>query len=205
MLKTLNAGGGKAVLEDLESLVFAPWMAEYERREESGEEASWSPYLARLRSQAGGRSADLDLLAAWFRPYGEQLVPTTGAREALEALRQMELKLALVSNVPLPGSLYAAVLARHGLADPFDRMYFSYDCESRKPSPAMLRLAMSDLDVAASACVMVGDRRERDIAAGRLAGTGTIWIRSTDAGGPAADATIDGLADLPGLLTSWQR
>lgn len=205
MLETLRAAGGRSSLEDLESLVFTPWLAEYERREESGEESSWDPHLARLRSKAGGRSSDRDLLAAWFRPYGEQLVPTTGARQGLETLGRLEMKLALVSNVPLPGELYAQVLDRHQLAGPLDRMYFSYDCGSRKPSPAMLRMAMADLGVDPTACVMVGDRRERDIAAGRLAGTRTIWVRSADQGGPAADATIETFADLSELLTAWQR
>jgi putative hydrolase of the HAD superfamily len=132
-------------------------------------------------------------------------LPTEGAQESLEELGDMGLKLALVSNVPLPGKLYGDVLARHGLETPFDCFCFSYDEGSRKPSPALLRLAISRLGSEPAATIMVGDRRERDIAAGRFAGTRTVWIRSSDNGGPEADATIESVAQLPDLLRRWQR
>ena len=112
----------------------------------------------------------------------------------------MDLKLALVSNVPLPGELYSRVLERHGLVEFFDHLVFSYDADSRKPSPAMLRQAMVSVGAEPDKTVMVGDRRDRDIAAGRFAGTGTVWIRGDDTGGQEPDASIGALAELPDLL-----
>lgn len=50
---------------------------------------------------------------------------------------------------------------------------------------------------------MVGDRRDSDIAAGRLAGTRTVWVRSDRRDGPAPDAAIASIAELPELLASW--
>jgi hypothetical protein len=44
MLQTMAKGGSKVSLEDLEAVVFAPWHAEYNRREEMGKEASWSSW-----------------------------------------------------------------------------------------------------------------------------------------------------------------
>lgn len=205
VVQAMARAGGKVTLEDLESLIFGPWHAEYERREESGVEADWSPHLARLRSKSGGTLSDQQLLKAWFRPYGEHLVPTAGALQTLEEIRDMGLHLGLVSNVPLPGELYREVLARHGLESPFDTLCFSYDKGSRKPSPALLRLAMKEIGCESQTAIMVGDRRERDIAAGRFAGTATVWIRSADHGGPEADATIGSLTELPDLLRRWQR
>ena len=205
LLQAMGRGTRKVTLDDLEALVFAPWRAAYDRREETGVEADWSPHLERLRARSGSGSSDRQLLAAWFRPYGEQLVPTEGARETLEEIRGLGLRLALVSNVPLPGELYAEVLERHGLAAPFDSLCFSYDRGTRKPSPALLRLAMSELGEPPSTCVMVGDRRERDIIAGQIAGTRTVWIRSTDGGGVDPDATISTVRQLPDLLRQWQR
>lgn len=205
MLQAMGKGTRKVTLEDLESLVFGPWRAAYDRREESGIEADWSPHLQRLRSRTGCQLRDRDLLAAWFRPYGEHLVPIDGAKQALEKIQSRGMKLGLVSNVPLPGELYAGVLDRYGLEAPFDTLCFSYDQGSRKPSPALLRLAMTEVGSQPAATVMVGDRRERDIAAGQFAGTDTVWIRSTDQGGPEADATIGSVAELPDLLDRWQR
>ena len=204
MLQKIRTTGGRATQDDLEVLVFGPWLEEYGRREESGMEADWRPHLDRLRSRSRTQASDSELLSAWFGPYGEQLVPLEGAAAALATLGDTDLKLALVSNVPLPGEIYEPVLRRQGLADVFDHLVFSYDAGSRKPSPAMLRQAMVAIGAEPERTVMVGDRRDRDIAAGRSAGTGTVWIRSDDGGGPDPEATIDALADLPKLLGQGQ-
>lgn len=203
MLRRGRADGAHLELEDLEHLVFGPWRAEYARRQERGEEARWDPHLARLRRERGVRADDLALLSAWFRPYGESLQPVEGVDGALRQLRALGLGLALVSNVPLPGSLYRQVLEHHGLACLLDHLLFSYDCGTRKPSPAILRLALKALEVQPEAAVMVGDRRDRDVAAGRAAGTATVWVRGDDGGGPQADAVIDSLGELSGLLAAW--
>ena len=174
----------------------------YERRRETGKEEPWGPHLSRLRKKAGIRALNLTLLEAWFRPYGEHLVPIAGAVEALDSLRSSGYKMSLVSNVPLPGKLYCGVLRRHGILNWFQSLHFSYDAGSRKPSPAMLRSALGELGVRPTEAIMVGDRRPNDVAAGRAAGTATVWVRSDDGGGPAADYDVDSLAEVPGLLGS---
>jgi FMN phosphatase YigB (HAD superfamily) len=113
------------------------------------------------------------------------------------------LELALVSNVPLPGALYEQILVRYGLLECFRIRRFSYDCGTRKPSPALLRAALNDLEVGREAAIMVGDRRDRDIAAGRAAGLQTVWIRGHFDEGPLADHEIGSLEELPDLLQSW--
>ena len=60
----------------------------------------------------------------------------------------------------------------------------------------MIRRALSDFAVSPGAAVMVGDRRSVDIVAGRAAGVKTIWLRSEDGGGAAADVTINSLTEL---------
>lgn len=203
LLRLIRARGGRLSGEDLDTLVFAPWHLEYQRRVERAREAAWEPHLERLRSSVGIETPDSQLLEAWFRPYGEQLVPIAGAVEAIARLRAIGLQLALVSNVPLPGSLYERILRRHDLFESFASRRFSYDCDTRKPSPALLRLALADLDLRPHEAVMVGDRRDRDIAAGRAAGTATVWVGRGGGEGPMADARIESLAELPQLLLSW--
>lgn len=192
--------GARMDLDDLESVLFGPWFREYRRREERGSEAVWDPHLRRFRKLAGVRTHTLKLLELWFRPFAEQLQPLPGVVSALERLRRRGLRMSLISNVPLPGQLYRDVLERCGLEKHFDSLHFSYDAGSRKPSPAMLREALAGLNLSPSSAIMVGDRRRVDVAAGRLAGTLTAWVRSDDGGGPAADSTIASLAELPDLL-----
>jgi FMN phosphatase YigB (HAD superfamily) len=69
----------------------------------------------------------------------------------------------------------------------------------------MLRQALSALGVRAASALMVGDRRGSDVAAGRAAGVGTVWLRREDGGGPKPDHVIDRLDALPGLLDRLAR
>ncbi len=200
LLAVFRERGAALTLDDLERRLFGPWREEYERRYALGREARWEEHLKRLRQGTGVRVRDLALLETWFRPYGEQLAPMPGAPAALAALSRRGVRIAMVSNVPLPGALYRRVLARLRLARRFDSFHFSYDAGSRKPSPAMLREALAAVEGVPSEALMVGDRRSSDVAAGRTAGVRTVWVRRDDSGGPAADWEIDSLAELPALV-----
>lgn len=200
LLAVIQERRGSIRLEDLETLLFAPWRREYERRYETLQEASWKPHLRRLRRAAGIRARDLTLLGSWFQPYGESIRPLPGAGEILARLKEEGYRLALVSNVPLPGRLYLRVLQAWRLDSFFDSFHFSYDAGSRKPSPAMVREALERLGAEPREAVMVGDRRATDVAAGRSAGVWTVWLRSHHPGGPAADAEIESLEELPGRV-----
>lgn len=204
MLRLL--GGRRRVSpDDLERFVFAPWREGYRERYRSGREAEIGPHLEALREATGCAVSTAELLDGWFGPYADSLVSTPGAAEALERLRRLELPLALVSNVPLPGALYHRVLERHGLARHIDLFRFSYESGHRKPSPYMLRDALAELGVTAGAALMVGDRKASDIAAGRAAGAGTVWIESEHSAGPEPDWTLKSIADLPELVERLSR
>lgn len=206
MLALLRARGSRNLrLDDLESELFGPWHRDYVGRYERMREASWEPHLERLRSKFGGEAEDGELLSTWFAPYAETLTAIEGAGEALGELQAANYRLGLVSNVPLPGDLYLRQMERWELVEPLESIRFSYDADSRKPSPRMLLEVLQELGVPAQEAVMVGDRRGSDVAAGRAAATRTVWIRSEFSSGPAADATIDSIAQLPRLLADWAQ
>ncbi len=200
LLAYLKQRGARVDLEDLDELLFAPWRQQYSQRYQLGREADWRPHLKRLRHGLGIRSHDLTLLGAWFGPYAEQIEAMPSARPVVSTLAGRKIALGIVSNVPLPGRLYQAILARYGLLEPFATSHFSYDEGSRKPSPAMLRSALAELGVAPSRAMMVGDRRSMDVAAGRAAGLTTVWLESEDGGGPEPDVSIHDLPELLRLL-----
>jgi len=197
--------GERCDLSLLSEKLFEPWIREYRQRSERGAEASWTPYLEALRSALGSTASDEEILATWFRPYGEQLSMIEGALEALAGLRSLGCRLALVSNVPMPGSLYRARMDHYGLLEPFDTVFFSYDFGSRKPSPAMLRTALEEGTAAPAEAVMVGDRPTLDIACGLSAGVRTVWVESDFSKGPRADASIRSVGELPALIERWNR
>ena len=200
MLHVIRDQGGRATEEDLEVFVFGPWRRAYEERYELAREASWDPFLERLVRSCRTRAAPDDLLRAWFRPYAESLRPCSEALDVLVALAARGLELALVSNVPAPGAFYRERMQVWGLAQPFRRLFFSYDEGSRKPSPAMLRSALLEVGVEPARAVMVGDRQRSDVAAGIAAGTRTVWLSSGHAGGPRPDIVIESLSELPAVI-----
>jgi len=195
-----HTGGEEADEATLERFLFEPWRREYARRYRRGREAPWEPHVERLRRRTGATVEAERLLEAWAGPYLGGLRAVSGAEEALARLVAADLSLALVSNVPLPGRFFQRVLEEQGVAAFFDRLLFSYDEGTRKPSPGLLCRALEALDVGASHAIVVGDRRSTDVAAGYAAGLRTIWVRSPDDLGPDPDATIGSLVDLPELL-----
>lgn len=213
LAERLVAAGGRVPVEDgeepgswdrtLERLLFEPWREGYRRRYERAAEEPWEPHLARLRAATGAKASDEELLSAWCGPYADAIPALPGAVEALGRLRAQGLLLGLVSNVPLPGFLYRRLLERHRLLAPLAVLRFSYDAGVRKPRPDMLVQALEELSVAPEEAVMVGDRRDADVAAGRAAGVGTVWLTSGRGGaddGPEPDLTLERLAELPAAL-----
>jgi phospholysine phosphohistidine inorganic pyrophosphate phosphatase len=78
-----------------------------------------------------------------------------------------------------------------------------------KPSPAFFELALSDLGVAASAAAMVGDDVEADAGGALEAGIRAVLVRTgkyreedVRASGIEPNATVDSIADVPGLLSA---
>lgn len=189
----------------LERWLFSPWRRGYRRRYARGAEEPWQPHLARLRSETGAELSDEGMLSAWFGAYGATIPAMAGAAETLLRLRWAGWRLGLVSNVPLPGVLYRRVLERYRLLASFDVLRFSHDAGVRKPKPGMLFQVLEELGVAPGEALMVGDRRDSDIAAGRAAGMTTIWLTGGRRGrgaddGPEPDLVVGTIADLPEAL-----
>lgn len=200
LLELLGKGGGEAGEEELDAWLFDPWRREYDRRYRTGREARWEPHLARLRRLAGTETPPMRLLETLAQPYLAGLRAISGAQAALARLAAADLRLALVSNVPMPGRFYREVLEREEMAELFRVLLFSYDQGARKPGPVLVQRALDALEVEPEEAVMVGDRRSTDIHAGRAAGVATVWVESADTDGPEPDAVIGSVVELPGLL-----
>ncbi len=130
----------------------------------------------------------------------------TDTRDTLILLRERGYRLGLLSNTWWAAEWHNADLAAHGLADLLDELVYTSDLECSKPHPSVFREIASRLGVDPEACVMIGDRQIDDVSGARAVGMRAIWRRN-DSGFPtsdvAADAIVDALAELPGLLRSW--
>lgn len=112
--------------------------------------------------------------------------PVPGTREMLEELRDVGLRLAVISNAD---GHVAEYLANAGLADVFELIIDSALEGVEKPDPAIFRTALERLDLAAGEVVYVGDTWPVDVVGARNAGIRPVYL--AEAGRPIHDATDD--------------
>jgi D-glycero-D-manno-heptose 1,7-bisphosphate phosphatase len=150
---------------------------------------------------------------AVFFDYGGTLAPTRRrpserAAAAIAVVNAANLLAVVVSNqkgIARGRLTWEELLADRDAAAAFlgargahvDAWYFgphdpSDGCPCRKPAPGMLLAASRDLDIDLAASAVVGDRDDRDVAAGRAVGALTALVlrdEKSTRGGIAPDAT----------------
>lgn len=125
--------------------------------------------------------------------------------EVLQGIRQMGLKIGLISNVNSRGQV-PTNLKEYGIIDYFDPIILSSEYGYRKPDPAIFHHAARLANVPASQCVYIGDRIVQDVKGARRAGFGlAIQIRHDFAHGEndqgaVPDAIIDDLTEVLDIL-----
>lgn len=151
---------------------------------------------------------DADLACAIYDNYRERrqaaVKPFPGAIEALAALRDRSIRLALITNGS--GSTQRAKIDRFDLARHFGCILIESEFGVGKPDERVYRAAMKALDVSPSDTWMVGDNFEWDVAAPQKLGLGTVWVDREGHGvGPDSavlpDYVISSLQELPELLS----
>jgi putative hydrolase of the HAD superfamily len=101
----------------------------------------------------------------------------------LESLRELGLKLGLVSNAFDPGWLLHRDLEQMGIAQRLDFSVFSSEFGLRKPHPAIFERALEALGVEAEHSLFVGDRLYEDVRGAAEVGMTTVqalWFRADD-------------------------
>jgi putative hydrolase of the HAD superfamily len=162
-----------------------------------------------------GLPLDDRLVASAGDAYGRGLQATcevyVDSADTLAALKASGVKLGLVSNTVVPGSVHVHDLQRFGLMRYLDDVIFSSDAGLWKPDPGIFRLSMSRLGLTADDCVFVGDRMIDDVWGAQRAGLRAILkyrdlpeqdYAEGSTRGIMPDATIRHLAELPALIKS---
>ncbi len=138
-------------------------------------------------------------VAGWCAVYPD-------ARDTLVMLRDRGYRLGLLSNTWWAAEWHNADLADHGLGALLDEVVYTSDLPRSKPHPSVFTEVAARLDVAPSACVMIGDRQIDDVSGAKAVGMRAVWRRN-DSGFPGSavvpDAVVDRVSELPPLLRSW--
>jgi putative hydrolase of the HAD superfamily len=187
----------------------------------SGRELSWVwsqnrdvPVLRHVTSLLEGAEAGLsarlsravvdELIEAYGRPaLLAPPRPAPGAAEALAALRERGLRLAVVSNtMRTPGAVLRTLLDRQGLLAPFEHLTFSDEVGVRKPGAQIFHLTLAKLGVEAAEAVHVGDDAVLDVLGARSAGLRVVQVTAAALAADSIrpDVVIEKLADLPDAI-----
>ena len=131
--------------------------------------------FALLRDGRAQAATPIEVLVATYRAkqidYEAQVAAYPGVAEALQALRERSVRLAIVTTKLR--SVARRQLQRTGLAECFEVIVGFDDCAQSKPDPEPFQRALHLLGVTASAAVAVGDS-PGDIHAARAAGVTAV-------------------------------
>ena len=156
---------------------------------------------AKFRLSSGLRQALLDDFETNFHGLA---IPFPMMHEMLNALVSMSLGLGLVTNGLIRSQ--RPKIEALGIAGYFSAILISEEQGVRKPDPEIYHRAMRMLGSAPGETVFVGDHPEADIEGAARLGLKTIWKRNSCWPVPSqVDTTIDGLEEIPAILTMWRE
>lgn len=181
---------------------------------ELGPEAVWRDFVFRCVADGQAREAIAaagEELARHYEGWAYRRRLREGAVEALRALKEEGLRLAVVSNM-ISRELVAEKLEEDGIASYFEEVVVSSRVGLCKPNPGIFVACAKRLGVEPRECVHVGDTVSRDVVGAKAAGYGMavlirafLTARADDAlpgeGGEwKPDAVIEDLRELPALV-----
>lgn len=106
----------------------------------------------------------------WYHPLAEQAQAEPDIAQTLQRLRQMGLRLGILSNTFVHGSSLDQHLRRLGLLEFFPVRLYSYQFPFRKPDQRIFWEAARQLHTEPQRIVFVGDRIDKDVRGARRAG-----------------------------------
>ena len=158
-------------------------------------------YLRRLLRERTGRERAADARAAadaFWEAYLREVAPLDGVREALTALSEAGVGVAVVTN--LTARVQVRKLEALGLADAVDRLVTSEEVGVEKPAAAPFTAALADLDVGPSEALVVGNDPAHDVAGGNAVGCETALFNERDRTVPPDGQPDHRLDALSGVL-----
>lgn len=142
-------------------------------------------------------------------PLGEVIELADGAREAIRAIRRLDIRMVTCSNTWWRNDADSRRdWEQLGVGDLFDAHVTSLDTGFAKPHPAIFHRALAAVGVLPSEAAIIGDRLDRDIAGAHAVGMRAIWLRPpafVGAVDPAPDAEVTSWAEVPPIIQAWRE
>jgi len=132
-------------------------------------------------------------------------------RDALTQVRELGLRVGLISNTLLVSKYHRDLFREGGILDLFEFMVFSAEFGTNKPDPKIFRHALDSMNVDASRAWYVGDKPHRDVCGAHSVGMTAVLVdgpyehRTQDSAACVPDLRIENIAALPSVLRSFTR
>ena len=169
-------------------------------------EEPFKEFLAKLAIPAFGDPQFIqDALADFLKPEIESWKLYPDATMLMSTLKDMSLKLGLVSNAS-SNMVITVIIDRLNIARFFDIIVTSAQLRLRKPRPEVFNKALESLRVNSNESVMVGDTIKGDIGGAKSLGMKAILVKRANSEtdeGPDPDAVVRSLADVIPIVKNW--
>jgi len=139
----------------------------------------------------------------WYEPLSKIAQVETDLAETLTRLKQMQLKLGILSNTFISVSSLEKHLRQLGILDFFDIRLYSYEFDFRKPDRRIFEQAAEKMGYDIGEIMFVGDRIDNDIRPALKLGMRAVLKAAYTNDGkkiPSAAQKINRLSELPGLI-----
>ena len=144
----------------------------------------------------------------WYSAIGKLAKVESDIIETLAKLKQMHLKLGILSNTFVHSTTLIRHLKELGLWDFFDNAVFSYNFNFRKPDKRIFLFAANEIAVHPQNVLFVGDRIKADVKGSAGAGMVPVLKKAyTNQGKTAPNGAyiIENLSELPELITKHNQ
>lgn len=144
----------------------------------------------------------------WYSAIGKLAKVETDIVHTLSKIKEMGLKLGILSNTFVHSTTLIKHLKELGLWDFFDNAIFSYNFNFRKPDKRIFLFAANEIGIAPENVLFVGDRIKADVKGSTRAGMIPVLKKAyTNLGktAPNGTYTIENLSELPELITKHNQ
>jgi len=139
----------------------------------------------------------------WYEPLSKLGTVEEDIKETLTKLRDMGLKLGILSNTFISSGSLDRHLAQLGILDFFPYRFYSYQFKFRKPDRRIFEAAVAAIGEETPNILFVGDRINKDITPALRAGMPAVLKSAYTNRGkavPAGVRKIERIAELPGII-----
>jgi len=161
-------------------------------------EGTFARLLDRLSVGKAQRPAMIDLVKKSFELEVNSWITFPGTQAMLRKVRQLGLKVGLLSNARSDWAV-REIVEQRGLTEYFDSILTSAAIGIRKPRPEPFLQMLKQLDLEANEAVMVGNSIEADIAGAKPLGIKTIHVTfgaNQNEDGPDPDVTVSAVSEI---------